>query len=627
MRDPVAVQAGNKVVLVYVDGRNRLFASAFDLETQVWGQEFVVPSQGVRTGTAPAIASCGDGKVDVVYVAPPQGVYQRVLSPKIENIRPNIPTTGISYSQETDLGANFAGSPSLTCSGYRQLELAGIGQNNRLLHNRYKSGGGYHDGRTISAGWQGWQEEKGTFFGTPFDGRIGGSIALASTRAGEVHMAARGRGSGPRYIFHNTYDSARYGIAPWMAVHWSGYQRYSRQRFVGSPVLAVSDKEIDLAVVGDNGNVWLAGLDTNNLARFYEVPNSPVHLGFDPIVISSGPGILDVFVTDPNYETVRHIRLYRGGGSGDYYLLPIVTYHPLVSPAAATSSGGGLIDLVAFSQQGALFHYRFLGSSRYAGAPWRPPAQIPQIGGSISIISAPVLVNIGSGQLSLFAVGNDMRLYYWHYVNGAWENPLQLQGDFDVNALQFGRTSFSSWGDGVVDLVATETSTGRIFHRRILPPATQGGTTGLQPTFEWRRTSPPTHPSPQTFNEVGGQATTTVPALTALGPYRLNLQVKGQDGRIYSNWTEPPSFIQPGSSPNLGWKGFEPISSSSGLAMLGGVIQVSDVELVTVAIGIDGRLYINRLVGEQRKDFLTLPGQTQNTIHPPPLFRPSLTLH
>lgn len=520
LRDPVAVQVGNKIILVYVDGQNRLFAKAFDLESRLWGQAFEIPSQGVQF--APAVVASGEGRVDVVYVGMDQAAYHRGLDVHRDNFRPNVGTTGISYGPETRIGGTLTSAPFLTCSGYRQLELIGRGTDNRIYHNHFvgpTSPAIFHYDRQINRGWQGWEDASEMLFGSIQLRRFSEDVALVATRSGQIHMVARSRGSGPKSLYHNSYNSKLYGIAPWKAVHWRGFEQIAPQRFVGTPALVLSGRELEIVTVGDQNHPHFATLSDQTLSPISFVQNLPVNPSSDPLVLSSSPGLVDMLFIGQQGHPL-HLRRFNNR-SVEYEVIPRLPAGMSVTAIAATSFADGQIELVGVAQNRSAYHWRYIHGT------WDPPVEIAS-----AVVSWPAIVNMGAGELVLLAVGEDQQLRHWKFDNGQWQKPRQVLTFIPVSAAKFGPSAASSWGDGALDIVYVDDNNGRIHHRRILP-----GEDFSTPRFYVPGT-PSQQPSP--FSALDGSAA-GLPMLTAFGPNRLNVLAKGEDGRIHSNWTMPPA--------------------------------------------------------------------------------------
>jgi hypothetical protein len=636
MRDPVMVQSGNKLVLLYVDHRSRLFAAAFDMETAVWGQAFELAGRST-VAFAPAVAACGDGRVDVVHVRTSDGsVAHRQLDVQADNFLPGIGTTGISFVPETDIGGVLISAPALACSGHRRLELLGRGTDARLWHNHFSPTAGASDGRTFGPGWQGWLPASDRLIRSGLVGprRIGGSIALAASRSGRVHLVvadygAVSRGSAPpdsQELLHDAFDASRWGRAPWNTVQWRGLDPIPGVKVVGGPALAVSDRAVELAVVGDASRLWHAAATDGAYARFAGLGASVRYLT-EPTVLSSGPGSVEVLYLGSD-DTRRHLRRLNEAlmaGEPIDASRGIIDFRP-----AAVGFGAGQIEVVAAAGDRTLYHWRHVRGE------WRPPAPIP--GSNGSVISVPVLLATGAGQLELLAVRGDRRLYHWRFRGGRWSSGRQLQSDVPVSAVLFGPTSASSWGDGVVDVVVAEDGTGRLFHRRIAPD--EGSATGARALSAGR------------FVAIDAVAA-DVPVLTALGAARLELLVPGPGGVRRTRATRPPLAtatpaigtlggggvrgpalrtgrvtgppIVAGEPPPLRWSALETVGG--GLLALGGVARLGDGEVVASAVDRSGRLYLGRYGADgQWSGFWGVGGQRPDTRHVP-LLRPSLTAH
>ena len=247
-RDPQAIFVGNKIVVVFADSVNHLYAIAFDIETGNWGQQ-----AEFRTGTnapvtisfAPAIAASDEEQVDVVYVKSGGSVFHRVIDIGANNFLTPSSTTDISFrNSEIQIPGTTNASPVLTVSTYKQPELFVRGTDNKLYHNHfvYALGSFTVDGRTINPGWQGWAlMDKFIFAATPkADGRVA-EFAAAGTRSGKTEILARAL---PKYSsqtnlnFHNEFDSNRFAVStnPWKTVNWRGWEATSsQQQFFGTP--------------------------------------------------------------------------------------------------------------------------------------------------------------------------------------------------------------------------------------------------------------------------------------------------------------------------------------------------------------------------------------------------------
>jgi hypothetical protein len=634
LRNPIALHVGNKIVVLYGDALNRIFAAAFDLETGVWGQSFMIPSQG--TSFPVAAAACSDGRVDVIHVRADGTIAQRQLDVQSVNFTPRVATSGISMYPETVIGGRLAAGPTLACSGYRRMELVGRTADDRLWHNHFSSGPvGIMDGRTIAAGWQGWEEVSDRLFGTLASGRISGTIAAGSTRPGEVHVLMRdGVTSGRARVVYNSYDGARFGYSPWKAVHWRGLEQVSTAEFVGDPALAVWGRQLEVAAVGRDGNLWHSRLADAGLADFRGVSGTGVLFPFEPVVLSSGPGIVDVLYPSTSGGH-RHLRRINGFPSRDVGL-SVPSGLRFSSPVTAVSFGVGQIEVVGLSQNRTLHHWR------YRRGAWESPRQIP----GPAVISAPVLVNVGAGQLELLAIGQDQRLHHWRFAGAQWTAAQPLAGTGALSAVLFGPLAAASGGDGTVDVIVVEEATFGLFHRRIYP--TEALFTG---PFV-----PPGTPR-GSFIALGGTVV-DVPSLTAFGADRLLVVVPGTDGQLYENWGEvpppasspPPTSSSPPASasrptapsrpgfpaspgdvtvrpigdPGLHWSGYRPLGTP-GLIM-GGAARLGDHDLVLVTVDRSGRIHHARYNDGRWSGFWILQRQTGD-VQGQPATRPAVTVH
>jgi hypothetical protein len=183
-----------------------------------------------------------------------------------------------------------------------------------------------------------------------------------------------------------------------------------------------------------------------------------------------------------------------------------------------------------------------------------------------------------------------------------------------VSATLFGPLSVSSWGDGTLDLVAAEASTGQIFHRLVSPgePATFIARPGFTP--------------PQ-FLAIGGIATDQI-ALVALAPGRLRLLTSGSGRTIISASSTPPPAARLLRPLRIGEPAPQPVWSVETLpgpgVVIAGLTAIGARELLAAGIDPQGRLYLNRFRDWRWTGFQLLPGQTPDVQHQP-LVPPSLT--
>jgi hypothetical protein len=648
---------------------------AFDLDTATWGAPLPVPTQGTLSFT-PAVAACGDGRVDVVYAGGRQHPFHRVL--QITS------STALALAEETAIGGTISASLALTCSGYRRLELIGRGTDNLPYHNHFVGPAdftGLHDGSQISPGWQGWDQLTGAFYGTAFSGQVSAFAALASTRTGDVSLLTL-QGGGSQPLLWNSYDSNRFGVAPWKAVEWRGFQQVGSVNAVGAPALAVSDRQLEVGLALRSGELRLARLSPTGLPQMEPLISSPGA----PMPVSSGPGTLDIITPDIN-SGLDDFRLRNSESSTAFTTRSDPSWAPHIVSLAAVSSATGVIDVVGVADNNSLYHWRSLfgqwqqpvyvpfdvpstptsgligpgpipqpsapapsvASSMpfifgFQRPPSRPPTdhrrpvpihQPPQpaiVPGAAS--SAPVLVATGAGQLELFAIGSrtyrgtplgDGTLYHWRFTNGAWTPAEQVHWDRKASAAYFGQPAASSWGDGVVDLAVIEDDNGAVFHTRFLAapvPSDRLVIGGAQ--------SPPT----PVFTQIGGIAR-DVPVLASLGPQRLGMLEIGTDGYAYENWAVPTApaggrfarawtLEQIALGLNLSWTGFSPLTSTP--VTVGGVARVGDSELAATATDQSGVTYVNRFAGSRWTGFVAIPRSSSGTA-PAQSFKAPLIVH
>ena len=596
LRDPVAVVGGNQVAVFYVDARNRLFSAVYNTAAQQWGNGQEIPTQGVRF--APAAASCGDGRIDLVYVAQNQAMFHHVLNFSSDRL-------ALGFASETNLGGSFNAGPALACSGYQQLELVARGTDNHIQHNHLVAVTGPQgpvDGRTVRPGWQGWTDANDRFFGTILFGQLDSPLALASTRTGDVELIARASGSSPQNLFESTYDSSRFAVSPWKAVDWRGFQQVGSAQFLGAPALAVSDQQLVLGVVGLQGELWRSGFADDNMSRFARFPGSNVQFFdpsgrpflVDPIMVSSGPGSVEFFYKSQG-GGIRDIRVLNGfpvpsdlpGSNDGDYLSAVAAY------------GNGQIELVGVAADHSILHWRRVNGT------WQDPITI-----STHVLSAPTLTYVGDGQLDMFAVGGDLHLRRWRFVNDGWTNEYRVPSDFNMSAVAFGPSAASSWGDGTVDLAVVEAQTGKMFHARTQPARTNGDINLV-------------------FNVVGGKTVDT-PTVVALEPYRIGIFAAGTDNFFYENWSRSDSsrswtFHDIDVAKNLVWPGFRPLTSTTVLSSSPAKLSSTGLAMLATESS-TGRVFYNRLVHGVWSGFTPIAAQP-NEIQQRPSFRPAVVVH
>jgi hypothetical protein len=611
-RHQVAVQSGNKIVLVFISDVQRIWCMLFDLETGYW--DYPLEIQAPDVFYPPALAADGDeGRVHLVYTTSTGRVFHRELTAPVQNITATT-TVGLSIGPLTDLGGILTTGPSVICSGLGVLHVVGRGQNNRLWHNHYRSprttsSSGPIDGRWVNPGWQGWEEVSEQFFGSLFAAAINSDpIGIAASRQGQVHIVARQRGGSQRLI-HNSFDNSRYGWAPWKAVHWRGAWRMAARKFEGYPALAILDRQLHLVSRNQSGYLIHGTTANDHIADFRQVSNTLHPFRPDPVLVSAAPGTVDILFPGLSGR-VEHVRwinrsFYRRS------TLPGAGNTAFNTPIAAVNLANGNIEAVAVGQNRMLYHWRFLNGQ------WQPPLLV---GGPVN--SLPALVNVGAGRLALLAVGQDLKLHRWRFSDGQWLDFGIIRTNFTVNEVLFGPTAVSSWGDGTVDLVMVEDTSGAVHHYRLLgsdqPPGR--GFASIS----------------RSVTRIGGSATET-PILTARGPNDLHLLIRGADGRVYANQTQLrpvpshtgfrrflPRWILGSRRVALTWKGFQPVSQKRSL-LVGPAARLGDGELVVAATDDQsGRIYMTRYLGHRWSMFMPLVKQLLPERQSPPFSRPAL---
>jgi len=614
-RDPVAVQAGNKIVVVFVDAQNRLLAIVFDMEAGIWGVPYPISTQEpVRF--APAAVASGDGQIDIVYVGQSGTPYHRVLWTQAARFQPGIAQSGLFYGNETWIGRTLSASPSLVASSYKQLELIGRGTDNRLYHNHFvgpASPAGAIDGRTVSAGWQGWGDMNGNFAGslafesmTAFSagGTFSGKIVVASVMQPWLFDQ-----NTDQFVFHNTYDSTLYGVQPWKTVHWRGYEQVGRQRFMGQPAIAVTDRQSAILYVGNTFIPSGARLAESNTASLSPFADNQISLHrISPVMVSSVPGKYDIVDVGTD-GLLHHIRVDSRGAKSTYTFPHPWSVPFFLSQPAVAGYGNGDLDMVAVAPNSTIFHWR------YQNGQWSQPTQIAG-----TAISQPILAYLGGGQLVLLAVGSDRRLYLWYFVNGGWSTSQQVQTSILIKPELFGQLAASSWGDGSIDVGLVDNASGALYHGRIGPGYFQSSI-GLTTNYIGLTPS-------RSFSAVGG-ILADMPILTAFSPTRINVLAIGTDRNVYSSWASPAAVSNPvppvelfPRAPAIAWSNYYSIGGSN--LLMGGVAKLGSNELIAAGTDVNGRLMISRFSGTAWSQFRSVIRQAPNTLLNPPLYRPAI---
>lgn len=591
LRDPVGVQSGSRFFLFFIDSAMRLFAVSFDMETGYWGQTKFLEGAGARF--AVSAASCGDGRVDVLSLAPDGAVYQHTLIPLTGNIGP-YSGTAFSVGPPTRVGGPLTATPAAACSGFKELQIVGRGPENSMFH-----------ARQYVERWEGWEDAGEHFFGTLSSWKIEGQRpAIASTRDGAIHVVARQYGVPPKGLVYNHHITTRFPLAP-AAVHWRGFQRMGSRDFFGTPALALFDRQLVVATRGADQNVWQTALAEENVARFARVQNSRMLFPWEPVTLSSSPRALEVLYPAED-GTIRHVRLLNR--YEERHTLPRPPAPGDARPVAAVTFGGQ-IEVVSAGSNGILYHWRFISGF------WSQPTAV---GGPV--FSNPLLADVGSGQLELLAVAGDQRLHRWRFIDGHWSPRGALPTSFPVSPVAFGPGAASSWGDGTLDVAVVHAGTSAVHHARLRP--TDLGAGGRPRPG---RTVP-------RFQPVGERAS-DVPLLSALAPDLLHLVVTRGGGLLAGTTVRGPLVMTAPrrkgrrSSPQAppAWRRFQPIMAPSNL-LLGNLVTVGERELALIAVNRDGRAYLARYAEPHWSVAAPLGAQTTESMHTP-LTRPALAVH
>ncbi|MEO6390388.1 MAG: hypothetical protein ABIP75_00970, partial [Pyrinomonadaceae bacterium] len=590
-RDPIAAQSGNKIFLTAVGSNNRLFGALYDLETGAWAAGAAIAS-AETVNHAPALASSGDGRVDLVYVGASGNTFHRPLTINVVNIAAGTAATGFALSAETILPSSVTATPVLVASGYRQLGLVARGTDNHLYYNHFtgpQSPSGLIDGRTVAQGWSGWSDLNGNFIGTVnLSNESTEEFALTGTKSGKLDLIARIRAntiSTAYTLHHNAFDAADYGNQAWKTINWRGYQNVGSRQFNGRPALAALDGNFGAAFVGQGSNIYESqyGYDFAGLLGIQVLSNpTPV----DPVSVSSGKGLLDLIVvgTDRKLKQVR----YLNEGGQQSAILPGQTNLTFQTRPAVVGYGDGQLDVVGVTTAGAIYHWRFINGT------WRNPVLVS------GTVSSPVLVNTGSGQLELFAVGGDNKLYRWRFTGGVWGNWQGLPSAFTIQAPKFGPGSAATAGDGAVDLVVVSSQAGApVYHRYVEP---RDDTVSL-----------PGQPA-QTFRSIGSGANSQafIGVINKTEKFAIAGDVSSSDFRFYTlnnstNWQTT-------------------MIKGRGLGLQIGAIAALPSGGVVVATDLNGKLYFHdRLTAAgPRFDFVPIRGQSFFHWLPTPRYRPTV---
>jgi hypothetical protein len=596
-RDPAVAQVGSKMVLLFVDGRNLLYGASFDLETGHWSLSSLITTQG-NVQFAPTVASCGGGRLEVVYAGTGGHPHHRFLLPPTAAIPANYHGNGFDVGDELDIGGTLSASPALTCSGYQQMELMGRGTDNIAYSNHFVgpfSAQGAMDGRQIQPGWQGWSEMDARFFGTIISAAVAPALAPSSTSRGEVFLVTRQNGTAAAPLLFNAQDTRRFGRTEWITIGWRGLEQLGTHAFLGTPALAVRDRSVEVWSTDSEATIHGIALAERGATETPGLASSTVGLALPAAVLSSAPGELDILSLDAQ----GNLHFSRSLNEQNYAQFPLGRPgNSSIFSMAAVSPGPGIIDVVTVSSDRTLHHWRKLHDH------WLAPATI-----SGTVISAPVLLATGAGQMELLAIGGDHKLYRWRYANGQWTSWQQIPGSLQLSTM-FSQLSASSSGDGIVDLAVIEDSTRVMFHLRTFPPIPQSNGSLSQPANSG-------------FSSIGGRAS-DVALMLSLGPDQLAVFARGTDGYLYENWSRlhAPHRRRGGSArgrlprPTLTWPGFRPLTDSN--AVFGGLALLPEGEIAVLAEK-SGGLVLNRRSQDQWSGFWFLPRASNQAPFRPPV--------
>lgn len=591
-RDPTAVLSGNKIFLTAVASNNRLYAIIYDIETGLWGKSSQI-STSENVNFTPALASGGDGRIDLVYVGQSGSVYHRPITINVVNIFSSA-TIGFVLSTETNIPGSVNAAPFLAASGYRQLDLVARGTDNRLYYNHFvgtQSPTGFIDGRNVVQGWSGWGFLNGNFYGTQLlSNEYTEEFALAATKTGKLDVVARIRAnsfSTAYTLHHNSFDAAGFGNNPWKTVHWRGYQKIGNQQFNGRPALAALDENFEIAFVGQGSNIYNAQHGAEDFAQLvgFQILSNPTTV--DPLAVSSGKGLVDLIAVGTDRK-IRHIRYYN-----DLRLLttilPAQTNLTFQSRPAVVGYGDGQLDVIGVSTTGSIYHWRCVNGI------WQNPQQI-----SGMVISSPILVNTGGGQLELFAIGGDNKLYRWRFLGGAWGNWQQIPGTFTINPNRFGQGSAMTSSDGALDLAVVSNQAGAAVYHRYVEP--RDDTVSL-----------PNLPA-QTFRSLGSWANSQ--------PFVGTFSKNEKFVIVGDSFSSDFKYYSLNNSAN--WQTGVLRGNNLGL-QIGGIANLP-TGAVVVATDLSGKIYFhNQFVAENpRFDFAPVSRQTAQSQLRLPLYRPTV---
>ncbi|MEP7074548.1 MAG: hypothetical protein ABI878_01955 [Acidobacteriota bacterium] len=606
-RDPVAVNVGNKVVVVYADAANRLRGVDLDLETGVWGAAQLITPSSIKF--VPAAVTVSESQVEVAYVKADGTLWRNTLSVSAFNLAAGASGSTISVPVEKPIGGlTPGGSPVLVCSTYKQPELLVPNTSGKLRYNRFVNALGSYavDGVTVQPGWQGWIDILETNFFTGSIKTDGNALSYstAGTRTGKTEVIARAKYFTKQHIFFNEYESGRYAkaTAPWKTVGWRGWEATGGFNAVGTPAIAAVDRNFQTAHIGNRQGFgptvhWARLAQTN--ATFYlgsTVATRTTGPLADPVVLSAGIGMFDTITIAANGKP-SHIRNF-SDGSGMINTLTTPAGVTL-SSLSAFSYGNGLVELVASATNNNVYHWR------YRNGTWSAPVLI-----ATGVISAPILIYKGVGQFEMLGVDVDYRLFRSRFLGNMWQPRLLVPGTFRINELAFGPQAAATWGDGVIDIAILNKDTKALNYRRIGPGDEVCSGFGC--------------PAARVFSNLGGSNLET-PVMSAFGPTSLNILTM-QGLRWYSKASRASTFhiitFPPQPDPAMTWSGFEYIGGEE--MVVSGAANTGRKNFAAVGIR-EGRVLVNRFVDGHWTGFQQVIGQKDEQIILTPTILPAIS--
>ncbi len=135
------------------------------------------------------------------------------------------------------------------------------------------------------------------------------------------------------------------------------------------------------------------------------------------------------------------------------------------------------------------------------------------------VASAPFALSASSGRTNVFTRANDGRLLQKWFDGSSWLTTWDNLAGTTINSTPAG----VSWGNGHMDLFEV-TADGNLRHRYYLPDATG-----------WRGWENLGHP--------GNSTLIYSPAVISSGPGKINVFVKGADGRLWEKWFDGHGWV------------------------------------------------------------------------------------